>query len=709
MVHAHPTLSPDPYDSTAEYQADSIDSPKTCAELSIPVGTALNKLWRDEKHAADMKEIIVAMTSFCIFVAAMFLHIPATNMYYQTSNALSPGSERRSVAAPSVKFVDIETVPDIFDWLNDSFVPQVFVTEDYNGKTLPEDEWGRIGSLNALLGAVSFHVTRMAPNKCNTPDFLDKLYPSCYDESSTRTDELLIPFDTNATGARAILAKKKATGDWLTLATQHLMVTILTINGELPGYAVTKLLLVFNPGGYIEPSSSTTSTLLDQYAHTRTIALDTLVILWFCPWMLISALISVAIRYKNMSRESSSRHLHELLRHAGLAIRFWAFPDGWFAIDALRGPTVYAYYITVVITHSAMTNSTFRGKLSALRDVGQSEGDAKATLSSVTNSLEHIAKLTVLLRLLATTAVFVLGLRVLNTFRDHFGLSILTRTIASAVRSFRTFSVIFAVIFVAFAATGTVLFGNSVGEFSSLLNATKTCVNMLFNNFDVKTIGQIDFSVAYYWSYMSLMTFVLLNIVLAIVVEAYKMEKDKKDKSKCWVFRRVLNHVVRHWLAPVCHVLTFCLCRAPSRRDSVVFWGRIRSRVLLEALTDRLGVMPLEWSPETKLTPRLLKTLFPDASIHECEATMKHLTTKSTNQDCCPASEETDLADDGVSQRCILLTSSTRKSLTENKRDSCCCTGIDAETHDLKQVTARLDVLEQKLDFLIEKLTRKGL
>ncbi|KAG1703231.1 hypothetical protein DVH05_008141 [Phytophthora capsici] len=695
-------LSPDPNDINpfdTEYRAD-IDCPHTCESYGLPVRTALSRLWRDEKHASDMKQILVAVMSFCIFVAAMFLHIPTTSMFYQSS-AMSPASGRSSLDVElPLKFLQIESVPDIFNWLNDSFIPQVFVTEDYNGHTLPPEEWGQIGGLNKVLGAVSFQVTRMESDECDVPDFLEKLYPSCYDESSTETEAFLITFDTNSTDASAILAKKKANGGWLDLATQQLQITILTINGELPGYAVTKLQLEFNPGGYIEPTSWTTSTLLDQFPNSVTMVLDILVLLWFFPWMLLSALTSVIIRYKNMDRESSSRHLNELLRHAGLAVSFWAFPDGWLAIDALRGPIVYAYYITVFVSQSAMTNATFRSKLSSLRDTGQSENAVKSTLSPVTDSFEHIANLTVLLRLLATAAVFVLGLRVLNTFRDHVGLSILTRTIASAVRSFRTFSVIFVVIFMAFASAGAVLFGSSVEEFSSLENSTKTCVNMLFNNFDVKTIAQIDYSVAYYWSYMSLMTFVLLNIVLAIVVDAYKEEKGKKDKSKCWVFNRVLNHVLRHSFAPVVHVLAICFCRSTGRRYGVVFWGRIRSRVLHDALTDRLGTMPLDWTPQTKLTPRVLKSLFPEATINECENTIRHLTTKYINQVCCPTSEETEPTN-RASQRST-LTSSTVKSPAELKQH--CFT--EGESSD---VAARLDLLEQKLDFLIEKLAQKTL
>ncbi|OWZ24113.1 hypothetical protein PHMEG_000913 [Phytophthora megakarya] len=699
----HLFLSPDPYNNNqidAEYQANTGDCSGTCAGHEISVRKALARLWRDEKHAADMKDIIIAMLSFAIFVAAMFLHIPTTKMYYQ-SNGMSPSSERSTTGVP-VKFMDIGNVPETFDWLNDTFVPSVFVTQDYNGNALSEDEWGRIGSLNKVLGAVSFQVTKMESDACNTPDFLEKLYPSCNDESATRTEELLISFDTNSTKARAILTKKKASGDWLDLSTQELVITIITINGELPGYAITKLQLDFNPGGYIEPSFTTTSTLLDQFPNAATIVLDILVILWFFPWMLISALISVVLRYKNMSRASTSRHFNELLRHAGIAISFWAFPDGWFAIDALRGPIVYAFYITVFITQLTMNNTEFRDKLLTLRDAGHRGNDVKAVLSSVANSFEHIADLTVLLRVLATAAVFVLGLRVLNTFRDHVGLSILTRTIASTVRSFRTFSVIFVVIFVAFASTGTVLFGSSVKEFSSMLNSTKTCVNMLFNNFDINTIDQISYSVAYYWSYMALMTFVLLNIVLAIVVDAYKEEHDKKDKSKCWVFHRVLTHVIRHCFAPLCHVLSYCFCRRSSRRHSTIFWGRLRTCVLREALIDRLAAMPLDWSPRTKLTPGLLKTLFPEATIQECEATIMHITTNYINQACCPTSEETDPTE--RRERSTWITRSILKSPESNHE---CCTDTDDGNLDMKQVAARMDKLEQKLDFLIETLTQK--
>ncbi|KAE9060608.1 hypothetical protein PF007_g30546 [Phytophthora fragariae] len=66
---------------------------------------------------ADMKDIIIAMLSFSVFVTAMFLHIPTTNMYYQ-SHAMSSISGRASSTDETPVQFNIETISDVFDWLN---------------------------------------------------------------------------------------------------------------------------------------------------------------------------------------------------------------------------------------------------------------------------------------------------------------------------------------------------------------------------------------------------------------------------------------------------------------------------------------------------------------------------------------------------------------------------------------------------------------
>ncbi|OWZ23530.1 hypothetical protein PHMEG_0001597 [Phytophthora megakarya] len=700
-------LSPDPCDTGERrgYPASESDSPVP-EPTSISVGMALDVLWHDKKHATDMKKIILAMISFSFFVAAMFLHIPTANMYHQhygISSTLATSGDDTVTDNSPVKFSNIETIPDIFDWLNDTFVPQVFVTTDYNDVALPEPQKGRIATFNKVLGAVHFEVTTMESGKCDTPNFLMDLYADCYDSSTTTTNEFLISFDTNASAASTLITEKKDSGSWLDDSTQQLQITVITLNGQLPGFAVTKLQFDFNDGGYVEPSASTTSTVLDHYPSATPIVVDILAALWFSPWILVPAIIAYGRTYEKQHRLVTLQQWLKLAKHTAKAIGVWAFPDVWFAIDFFQGPIVYLFYITVLVTQAVTMNSNFKRRLLTLGEGGQTDDDARENLASVASSFRLIASLTVLLRIFATAAVLVLGLRILNTFRDHVGLSILTRTMASAVRSFWTFSVIFAVVFVAFAAGGAVLFGDRVQDFSSFLMSMKSCVNMIYGDFDFDSIKDIEYSVVYYWSYMAMETFVLLNIVLAIVVDAYQEEKTKKDKNKCWVFLRVANNVFRQWLARVNDVLWIPCCRRGNRRHYVIFWGRIRPIVLHDTLRTRLDAPrscdhSLEWTSQTLLTSTTLSKLFPDATIEECEATLAHLAVEQQHQSSHDLLDEVAAIDGPV-------TPTVEKKQESSRLVQSPGGGIQNEN----ELIIRIDTLERKLDVLIDKISARAL
>ncbi|KAE9030784.1 hypothetical protein PF011_g436 [Phytophthora fragariae] len=159
-------LSPDP--CTAVKKKDP--PPPT-----ISVHDALDVLWHDSHHAWDLRRIVMALFSFAIFIAAVFVHVPTRTMYTQSHAVLSAlatsGGDTVTDDSP-VKFLNIEAIPEILDWINDTFVPQVFVTEDAYGETLPGDEWGRVAMFNQVLGGVSFDVTQMDKRDCKTEAFL---------------------------------------------------------------------------------------------------------------------------------------------------------------------------------------------------------------------------------------------------------------------------------------------------------------------------------------------------------------------------------------------------------------------------------------------------------------------------------------------------------------------------------------------------------
>ncbi|KAG7390441.1 hypothetical protein PHYPSEUDO_007964 [Phytophthora pseudosyringae] len=699
---------------------------------AVPVQAAYDSLCHDREIVKAVWRIPVPVLYFCAFVSMLFAHIPATSMYEQgfaVSSALATSGSDTVTTDSTIKFDNIGQLSDVFEWLTDSFAPAVFITEDYNGNVLARDRWGRVATFNKVLGAVNFQVTRKAMHACVTQPFLANLYPNCYDESDTTTEQRLISFDSNATDAAGKIAALKAKGDWLDFSTDELLITVVTYNGELQGYAVTEMQLTFLEGGSVQTSSSTTPALSNPYSASATIAADLVVLIFF--------LLALATQ------------LRRLYRYRRTGVRNVVCGDVWVVIEHASTVVVVVFYVVWFSIVLLMFQKKFRDNLASLVVGGKnwaSDAEARAHLYAVIDMLKSVAKLTVALRLIATLAVFLLSLRILKRFRFHPRLSILTRTVASALHQFGAFFVVFIVIFVTFAVSGTVLFGDRVAEFSSLQVAMETCINMLFGNFDYASIQGLYAPVCmlYYWSYMIVVSLVLLNMMLAIVLDAYAEVSSESYKSHnnlavtriadnmTWSLLLWLNDFVR------------CRSRGNKRdvsaktaprsdetstsppqpsfgglgRADVVFRGRIRPLLLergLRALLEQKEATQGAKSTQPKmLTPRMLMEMFPSASIQEGEA-------RAAVQDlvgglASPGSTEgqmgervgSNLSDDESEPSVHPAESVTREgpSTTDATSPSTQASNTAASA-DLQRMAAQLAALEQKLDLLLQHELRR--
>ncbi|RLN73634.1 hypothetical protein BBJ28_00004927 [Nothophytophthora sp. Chile5] len=613
--------------------------------LAMPLQDAYSSLCHDRKVGRAVRRIPLPLLYFCSFVSMLFTHIPASSMYEQgfaVSSALATTGSDAVTANSSVKFDSIAELSDVFDWLSHTFVPSVFITQDYNHHALSQDRWGRVAMFNKVLGAVNLQVTRKAVHLCDTQPFLADLYPYCYDSSNTTVEQRLISFDTNVTEAASQLATLKTRGNWLDFSAQQLLITIVTYNGELQGYAVTELQLDFSEGGAITASSSTTPALSNPYGASTTIPADLVVLVFF--------LLAVGMQVRR------------LYRHRREGVRVLVCDTVWVVVEHASSVVVVVFYAVWFSIVRRMFQKEFRDDLASLVVGGKNwmaDADAQARLTSVTKTLKTVAELTVALRLIATLAVFLLGLRILKRFRFHPRLSILTRTVATALHQFGAFFVVFVVIFVTFAVSGTVLFGDRVAEFSALSTAMETCINMLFGNFDYDSIQGLyaPVSMLYYWGYMIVVSLVLLNMMLAIVLDAYAEVSSESYKAPSNVTLSRITGNMLWTLTLAIHELRCCgsrrsrkdqaaktkpqVTQATERSDSpfkelphdaVVFRGRIRPDLLERRLLAILqagekGSASSRANPTTMLTPQTLIGLFPAANLEECEvrATLQHL------------------------------------------------------------------------------------
>lgn len=133
-------------------------------EMRISVADAQFSLRHDRELARALLRIPLPVFYLCCFVGMLFAHVPSESLFEQGSamyGALASSGDDTVTADSPVKFANIQSLGDAFDWLELSLAPSVFVTTDYNDDPLAQDKWGRVAYFNKVLGAVNYKVGRV--------------------------------------------------------------------------------------------------------------------------------------------------------------------------------------------------------------------------------------------------------------------------------------------------------------------------------------------------------------------------------------------------------------------------------------------------------------------------------------------------------------------------------------------------------------------
>ncbi|OWZ12245.1 Polycystin Cation Channel [Phytophthora megakarya] len=534
----------------------------------------------------------------------LFTHIPTSRMYeqsYAISSILAQSGGDAQTPNSPIKFYNINQLGDVFNWLNNAFVPSVFVTQDQNGVDLAPEDYARIGLFNKGLGGVLIEVYTKSQVDCSPNGSLFQLYPVChaYEGITSEYSTYMLIFSLNATDALNALDGWK-NENYIDIATGKVVISVLTYNGELEGYVVTELILDFHEGGFVTPKATARPTISIPYGSRTSYGPDILV--WI--WWVVALVWAISSIFKWRKKEKRPSRQGMITQSFGLFITEAAMC------------VFYAIWGSIA---SRLNNSNFQDSLWNLADpsaidVGGTEDDI-ASLNVVIDNLKQIAHLTSALRVVGAVIIALIGLQILSRFRFHPQLNILTRTVTSALKQFAAFFVVFIVIFLTFTIIGSMIFGDRAKEFSNWDNSMASCINMLFGVFDFETIKDLQFSVAFYWIYMIVVSIVLMNMMLAIVLDAYA---DVSSES----YKKATNVILANRIATICWDFVCDLRIAMCSRDIVVSHGKIRSRLLESALKKIV-----QESPYGTLTLETLKSLFPNAEIsHEdLQATLLHI------------------------------------------------------------------------------------
>ncbi|KAG6966401.1 hypothetical protein JG688_00006791 [Phytophthora aleatoria] len=262
-------------------------------------------------------------------------------------------------------------------------------------------------------------------------------------------------------------------------------------------------------------------------------------------------------------------------------------------------------------------------------------------LKTVIDALDKVAAWTDALSITGAIAVFQLGVFTIHQLSFHPQLNVLARTVVKSLRQFRDFFLVFIIIFITFSFMGNLLFGGQVREFSTAALSRDSCMNMLFGTFNFDTIYNIRGSGWFYWGYMTIVSPILLNMMLAIVMGTYKaMNKDGYQGEINVLLASRISTIHRYLVQYVCknigklfrYLIAKLTRHKPSEKDChatkmdtsklnhqhVIAYGKFRPPLLLEVLKTKLE-HDRAYTSTTMLTPTLLRGLFPNFPISDKE------------------------------------------------------------------------------------------
>eukprot|EP00930_Biecheleria_cincta_P082567 TRINITY_DN72282_c0_g1_i1.p1 TRINITY_DN72282_c0_g1~~TRINITY_DN72282_c0_g1_i1.p1 ORF type:complete len:897 (+),score=169.91 TRINITY_DN72282_c0_g1_i1:58-2691(+) len=135
----------------------------------------------------------------------------------------------------------------------------------------------------------------------------------------------------------------------------------------------------------------------------------------------------------------------------------------------------------------------------------------------------------------------IIMLRLFKSFQAQPRLAIVTTTLRTAAPDLVHFFIVFLCVFICFLVNSILFFGQDLEAFSTVDRAFITCFLAMFGDWDwdgMKEIGMFK-AAFWFWTFLLLMVLMLLNMLLAIIMDAYQVEKEKASDATT-----LLNQVI---------------------------------------------------------------------------------------------------------------------------------------------------------------------
>jgi len=362
-------------------------------------------------------------------------------------------------------------------------------------------------------------------------------------------------------GAAKVTLEHLQSSDWMDEETDALHLSFSTYNSRAKVFALTDVSVAFGDYGYVQPRVVASSVVMDPYSSKAYFALD--------------ALYLCAVIYPLYSE---LKDIWSFCRGLGCVKGLAAYSGFWNLVDWMTIGISVLQSICWVLCCLAMQAESLQDML---------EGDVpKGTLSprvmqlgsgaldAVRADLAHVVRLFFWLHLVMTANVFFIMLKFFKAFQANPKLQLVTHTLTSAAGDIFHFLVVASTVFIGFSLIGHIVFGGDIVAFSSFPRSMNTAFTVLMGDFDWYSQESVsDVSLAsgvpylllslWFWLFMVLNFLVLLNMLMAIILDHYNdcFEQVKQDPEARALWVQAWGYLKRSWKTQGFIPLSTLLCR----------------------------------------------------------------------------------------------------------------------------------------------------
>jgi len=323
---------------------------------------------------------------------------------------------------------------------------------------------------------------------------------------------------------------------WIDERTARIEISMLLFNAQYGAYTYLSVNFMMNRGGHIHAFTHCLSAFVSPFLRP----FSELVLIIIAGILWIAALLYAAVaeiwEIINTVRHSSKRFYKSLWQEY---LGFWNFVD-WMSV--LVGTLTISFWIQGRLAVSAV-NELMPAMIQAslAPDAGYEE-----IARNVFASAEVMSKAKKDMEFQMMIYPLIIMLRIFRSFEAQPRLAIVAATLKTAAPDLAHFFMIFWCVYFCFVVSSLLFFGQDLESFSTLDRALHTSFLAMFGDWDwigMRDVG-IMRSAAWFWLFMIVMVLFLLNMLLAIIMDAYQVEKFKaSDTTTLW--QQVLDMIQR--------------------------------------------------------------------------------------------------------------------------------------------------------------------